>query len=182
MPDTLPGPPQVADVRHTAALVVAKVAAIEVPKGQWPELISALLANMAVQPPNPGLRTSTMEALGYVCEELGNLDEDYLEQAEVNSILTAVAQGMRKEEGSVDVRHAATVALTNALEFASTNFGNDNERNYIMQIVCEATIAGVRRGRGGGREGGPLLASGWRAGRGLVGGGAAQAFFQCLPR
>jgi importin subunit beta-1 len=134
--------PQVADVRHTVALAIAKVAAIEIPKAQWPELISTLLANMNVQPPNPGLRTSTMEALGYVCEELGNMDEDYLEQAEVNSILTAVAQGMRKEEGSVDVRHAATVALTNALEFASTNFGNDNERNYIMQIVCEATIAG----------------------------------------
>lgn len=63
-------------------------------------------------------------------------------QSEVNSILTAVAAGMRKEEGSTDVRHAATVALTNALEFASTNFGNDAERNYIMQIVCEATIAG----------------------------------------
>lgn len=146
-------------MRHTAALVVAKVAAIEIPKGQWPELISSLLSNMNVQPPNPGLRTSTMEALGYVCEELGNLDDDYLEQAEVNSILTAVAQGMRKEEGSIDVRHAATVALTNALEFASTNFGNDNERNYIMQIVCEATIAGQQ---GGGTQGGR---AGWGEGQ-----------------
>ena len=146
--------PQVADVRHTAALAVAKVAAIDIPKAQWPELIAALLGNMAVQPPNPGLRTSTLEALGYVCEELGNLDEDYLEQSEVNSILTAVAQGMRKEEGSADVRHAATVALTNALEFASTNFGNDNERNYIMQIVCEATIAGGWSGRPPARLGG----------------------------
>lgn len=71
-------------MRHTAALVVAKVAAIEIPKGQWPELISTLLSNMNVQPPNPGLRTSTMEALGYVCEELGNLDEDYLEQVRCN--------------------------------------------------------------------------------------------------
>lgn len=132
---------QVGDVRHTAALVIAKVAAIEIPKSQWPELVNSLLSNMNVQPPNPGMRSSTMEALGYVCEELGALDEDYLEQTEVNSILTAVAQGMRKEEDSVDVRQAATVALTNALEFASTNFGNDNERNYIMQIVCEATIA-----------------------------------------
>lgn len=136
-------------MRHTAALVIAKVAAIEIPKSQWPELVNSLLSNMNVQPPNPGMRSSTMEALGYVCEELGALDEDYLEQTEVNSILTAVAQGMRKEEDSVDVRQAATVALTNALEFASTNFGNDNERNYIMQIVCEATIAGAYDSRCG---------------------------------
>lgn len=41
---------------HTAALVVAKVAAIEVPRNEWPELIQSLLANMGVQPPNGALR------------------------------------------------------------------------------------------------------------------------------
>ncbi len=51
-------------------------------------------------------------------------------------------QGMRKEEGEVDVRHAATVALQNALTFAHNNFSNDGERNYVMQIICEGTLAG----------------------------------------
>jgi hypothetical protein len=52
------------------------------------------------------------------------------------------SQGMRKEEAEVDVRHAATVALQNALTFAHNNFSNDNERNYVMQIICEGTLAG----------------------------------------
>lgn len=42
----------------------------------------------------------------------------------------------------MDVRHAATVALQNALTFAHNNFSNDSERNYIMQIICEGTLAG----------------------------------------
>lgn len=33
----------------------------------------------------------------------------------------------------MEVRLAATQALTNALEFASTNFSNETERNYLMQ-------------------------------------------------
>ena len=49
-------------------------------------------------------------------------------------------QGMRKEEQDNDVRLAATQALYNAIEFASTNFRNETERNYLMQVltpVCE---------------------------------------------
>jgi importin subunit beta-1 len=80
------------DAGHTAALVIAKVAAIEVPRKEWPELIQALLANMGATPSTKELRQSTLEALGYTCEELGNLEEDYLSQQEVNSILTAVVQ------------------------------------------------------------------------------------------
>ena len=78
--------------RHTAALAIAKIAAIELPAKQWPELVSTLLANMNIQPPNPGLKQSTLEALGYVCEEMGKLDEDVLAQEQINSILTAVVQ------------------------------------------------------------------------------------------
>lgn len=56
------------DAGHTAALVIAKVAAIEVPRSEWPELIGALLANMAASPSTKELRQSTLEALGYTCE------------------------------------------------------------------------------------------------------------------
>ena len=62
------------------------------PRSEWPELIAALLANMAAPASARELRQSTLETLGYTCEELGSLDEDYLSQQEVNSILTAVVQ------------------------------------------------------------------------------------------
>mmetsp|Transcript_14784 Transcript_14784/g.31758 ORF Transcript_14784/g.31758 Transcript_14784/m.31758 type:complete len:862 (-) Transcript_14784:329-2914(-) len=117
---------------HTSAQVVAKVATIELPLALWPELVPTLLQNMNV----PLARQSTLEALGYSCEELNAVG---LEQGVVDSILTAVVQGMRKEEPDNDVRLAATTALLNALTFAQANFQKDAERNYVMQVTCEAT-------------------------------------------
>ena len=78
--------------RHTAALALAKVAAIELPAKQWQDLVPTLLQNMNAQPPNPGLKQSTLESLGYVCEEMGRIEEDVLAQEQINSILTAVVQ------------------------------------------------------------------------------------------
>jgi hypothetical protein len=134
------------EVRHTAALAVAKVAAIDIPAQSWPELIPTLLGNAAVGTA-AGLRQATLEALGYVTEELGSLEKDFLDQAQVNAILTAVVSGMRPEESDSGVRLAATVALNNALEFAEANFGADAERNYIMQVVCQGTLADDARVR-----------------------------------
>lgn len=118
--------------------MVAKVGAIELPQKGWPELVSTLLSNMGQA--NNNLKQATLQALGYVCEEMGKLEEDILDQQQINNILTAVAQGMRPDEADAGVRLAATVALNNALEFAHTNFDNPDERNYIMQCICEGAI------------------------------------------
>jgi importin subunit beta-1 len=65
-------------------------------------------------------------------------------------------QGARKEEESPEVQLAAIHALFNSLEFVRSNFEREvctcrtlppissltsskGERNYIMQVVCEAT-------------------------------------------
>jgi importin subunit beta-1 len=138
-----------AEVRHTAALVLAKAAAIEIPRSTWPDLIPNLLSNANSPQAPAGLKHATLEALGYVCEELGAFEEDYIDQEQVNSMLTAVVAGMRPEETDMELRMAATTALNNALEFARSNFSNDQERNYLMQMVCHGTQASdarVRRG------------------------------------
>lgn len=71
-----------------------------------------------------------------------------------NEILTAVVQGARRDEPSPEVQLAAMKALFNCLEFIKDNFDREviqfnwsmhsltfqkGERNYIMQVVCEAT-------------------------------------------
>ncbi|CAI7747871.1 unnamed protein product [Closterium sp. NIES-54] len=135
---TLGSPVQ--DARHTSAQVVAKIAAIELPRNEWPELVVGLLGNMGspAQPQPDHLKESTLEALGFVCEEIAGTDS--LAQEQVNSVLTAVVQGMNKTEPNNDIRLAATRALSNALEFAQTNFENEVERNYIMTVICEASL------------------------------------------
>ncbi|XP_058095845.1 importin subunit beta-1-like isoform X1 [Magnolia sinica] len=125
----------VLDARSTASQVIAKIAGIELPHNQWPDLITSLLSN--INQLQVHVKQATLETLGYLCEEVSS---DVIDQEQVNKILTAVVQCMNSSEGSTDVRLAATRALYNALGFAHANFTNDMERDYIMRVVCEATL------------------------------------------
>lgn len=116
-----------------AAQAVAAIAAVELPAGEWPELIGQLLE--FVQSESVGLRISTLQCVGYICEVI----DPAILATRSNEILTAVVQGARKEETSAEVQGAAIQALYNSLEFIRDNFEREGERNYIMQVVCEAT-------------------------------------------
>ncbi|XP_054798183.1 importin subunit beta-1-like [Prosopis cineraria] len=124
------------DARSTASQVIAKIAGIELPQKQWPELVGSLLSNIHQIPAH--VKQATLETLGYLCEEIS---PQVLDQDQVNKILTAVVQGMNVPDGNNDVRLAATRALYNALGFAQANFSNDMERDYIMRVVCETTMS-----------------------------------------
>ncbi len=126
-----------ADVRKTTALVIAKIAGIDVQAKEWPNLIPALLGNMHAQPAVSGTRQSTLMTLGYICEEV---DESLLAPEHVNMILTAIVAGMGAQE-SDEARLAAIHALTNAIHLAKNNFEVEQERTYLMQVVCQCTQA-----------------------------------------
>ncbi|GFR39763.1 hypothetical protein Agub_g247 [Astrephomene gubernaculifera] len=126
------------DVRKTTALVIAKIASIDIQNKDWPTLIPSLMNNMGTQPPTPvGTRQATLTTLGYICEEV---DESLLSPDNINMILTAIVAGMGATEAD-DARLAAIKALTNAIHLAKNNFEVDNERNYLMQVVCQGTQA-----------------------------------------
>eukprot|EP01118_Nematostelium_gracile_P005236 TRINITY_DN1640_c0_g1_i1.p1 TRINITY_DN1640_c0_g1~~TRINITY_DN1640_c0_g1_i1.p1 ORF type:complete len:873 (-),score=271.61 TRINITY_DN1640_c0_g1_i1:208-2763(-) len=132
---TLPSPERAA--RATAAQVVAKIAVIELPKNLWPELIPQLLSNMGSQE-SEAVKQSSLEALGYICEEI---NPEVL-KAQANQILTAICKGIKEPNNAIKL--AGCNALFNALEFVQANFEKEAERNYIMQVVCEAfTVADV---------------------------------------
>ncbi|RXK37577.1 importin subunit beta-1 [Tremella mesenterica] len=117
-----------------AAQCVAAIAAVDLPEDKWPELIALLLEFVGNQE-NVNLRVATLQAVGYICEVV----QPEVLSARSNEILTAVVQGARKEETSTDVQAAAIQALYNSLDFIRDNFEREGERNYIMQVVCEAT-------------------------------------------
>ncbi|KAG7531899.1 hypothetical protein FFLO_04045 [Filobasidium floriforme] len=116
-----------------SASAIAAIAACELPYGEWNELIGTLLEFVGQD--NVGLRVATLQTIGYICEAIS---PEYL-ASRSNEILTAVVQGVRKEETNMDVQAAAIQALYNSLEFIRDNFEREGERNYIMQVVCEAT-------------------------------------------
>ncbi|KAG6899172.1 hypothetical protein C0993_012665 [Termitomyces sp. T159_Od127] len=117
-----------------ASTVVAAVAAVELPHGHWPDLIELLLGFVNGQS-SPSLKIATLQTIGFICESI----KPEILSLRSNEILTAVIHGARKEEASPDVQLAAIHALYNSLEFVRENFEREGERNYIMQVVCEAT-------------------------------------------
>jgi importin subunit beta-1 len=116
--------------RAAAAQVISSIANIELPNKQWTDLIQILLTNM--QQENDYLKQGTLQALGYICEEI---DSNILE-SQANQILTAVCKGIRDPNN--DIKYTACTAMYNALEFVRANFEKEVERNYIMQVLCEA--------------------------------------------
>ncbi|XP_066141565.1 importin subunit beta-1 isoform X1 [Euwallacea fornicatus] len=118
----------------SAAQCVAYIAVTELPKNQWPDLIATLVNNV-VNATSEMQKEATLETIGYICSEI---DSDVLNN-QSNDILTAIVHGMRVTEQNNHVRLAATRALLNSLEFTKANFGQPSERNYIMEVVCEAT-------------------------------------------
>ena len=120
----------------SAAQLIASIAAIELPRNEWPELMPALVHNVGNG--SASLKQSSLTTIGFICES-DDVDLRDALIAHSNAILTAVVQGARKEEPNNDVRNAALSALGDATEFIRTNFDNEGERNYIMQVICEST-------------------------------------------
>ncbi|KAK4504871.1 hypothetical protein PRZ48_002834 [Zasmidium cellare] len=123
---------------QSAAQFIASIAAIELPREQWPELMPTLVENVGSGSDHK--KQASLTTIGFICEADDQDLRDSLAQHS-NAILTAVVQGARKEEANSDIRNAAITALGDSLEFVRVNFENEGERNYIMQVICEATQA-----------------------------------------
>ncbi|KAI1343356.1 ARM repeat-containing protein [Xylariaceae sp. FL0016] len=129
---------QNAQAGQAAAQVIAAIATIELPREQWPDLMQILVQNVSGGEPHQ--KQASLTCIGYICESQDNELRTAL-VSQSNAILTAVVQGARKEETNGEVRLSAISALGDSLEFVGNNFKHEGERNYIMQVVCEATQA-----------------------------------------
>lgn len=54
-----------------AAQVIASVAALEIPRGEWTDLITVLLNNVTTDQPN--LKLASLQTIGYICESIVGL-------------------------------------------------------------------------------------------------------------
>ena len=121
------------EIYRAAAQVIAKVAHIELPAQQWPELVKILLAQIKAQDKPPALKIATLTCLEYICDGIASLDVAYL-----NDILNALTQGMRREVNDFQVNWAAANAFEKCLELISEPMSKERDRNYIMKVVCDA--------------------------------------------
>lgn len=126
------------DMTTSISQLVSAIAVIELPRNEWPELLPIITENTKTEKPL-NVKRSCLLAIGYICESADPNDPNIIEQS--NGILIAIAQGVHSAEPLTQVRLTALNALIYSLLFIKKNFQNEGERNYIMQIVCEATQA-----------------------------------------
>lgn len=125
-------------VANASAQLIAAIADIELPLGQWSDLMKLMVDNTNPSQPENVKRASLL-ALGYICESADPQSQTLI--AESNNILIAIVQGAQPTETSKTVRLAALNALADSLIFIKNNMEREGERNYLMQVVCEATQA-----------------------------------------
>ncbi|VVB13097.1 unnamed protein product [Arabis nemorensis] len=84
------------------------------------------------------LKQSTLETLGYLCEDISHED---LVQEEVNTVLQAIINGTQQSETNTQVHLAAIKALHHALDIAQVNFDYKDHRDFIMRIVFDKAMS-----------------------------------------
>lgn len=119
---------------QTSAQLIAAIACIEFPEGQWSECIPQLLY-AASDSQNRRLRRVALQAIGLICQ--GSCESDVL-QAHSQEAIAVIVQTARNEEPYPRLQIAALQALANLSTLAQPSFASEKERNYIMQIICEA--------------------------------------------
>lgn len=123
------------DVSRAAAQAVAAIAQIELPQGEWKDLMTKLTSNVTSTDLQPMQKVASLQALGYICERV---EVEVIPSNEVNAILNAIGGSM--DDNLPEKLHvAATSAMLNTLEFASNNMSNQNERNMILGLIVKAT-------------------------------------------
>jgi importin subunit beta-1 len=121
--------------RRGAALGIAKIFFCDfATPNPWFALIDMCVGNVTTSN-DPFLRQSSLDVLGYICEEA---DPERIPQLN-DKVLTAVCFAMRPEEEHLDVKEAAAKALNNAIDFCKKNFDNETEKKYLMNCILHAS-------------------------------------------
>lgn len=128
---------QSSSVRTQIASLVSAIAAIEIPRGEWLDLISNLCNNAGHSEHH--IKLASLQTLGFICEELEPQD---LSSELKNAIIVALTTSINIQEGEKGHGFPATKlavkALLHSVPYAAQNFKVEHERSFIMQCLFSA--------------------------------------------
>ena len=118
------------DVRRSACQCVSAVASIEIPEGQWPNLISTLSDAMSDQALN--IKLASVQTIGYICEELESKD---LSSQDRELVLSILITGIEQTDQSLV--KIGVQALYHAIEYTEEIFAK-GQGNIVMDSIKKA--------------------------------------------
>ncbi|XP_066915585.1 importin subunit beta-1-like [Clytia hemisphaerica] len=125
----------------SAASCVSGIASAELPLNLWPELMQQLCEVASAPGSSETLKEASLEAIGYICQDL---DHQFLTQHSA-AILRTIMTGLAKEQPNNNIKFAAANAFLNSLEFIRGNFEKQDDRNFMMTVLCNATVCPEKR-------------------------------------
>ena len=131
------------DVRLICSQTVAALACLDIPQGQWLEVLGILITNSTNV--NPVFKTSAIRTLGYICE---GLPQKLVAKEQSDQILTALASSLEPGETNAEIKTVALTAFRNSLKFISANMADPAERNIVLGLLyscCQDQKIEIRR-------------------------------------
>lgn len=129
-------------VANSSSQAIAAIAFHELGANTW-NLLPTLVRNSDNSNTNNLLKRSSLLCIGYICEQgITSNDAKLVTNLRMNSdsILTGLVQGCQDADTSdPTVKLTAVNSLIDALDFIDENMARDQERNFLMQVVCELT-------------------------------------------
>ena len=122
-------------VRNQIAALIAAIAQIEIPRGEWSELIHTLCTNSTVD--NLQIKLTSLTTIGYICEELNPED---LTQELKNQIMLALTSNISKDAANDQACIIAIKALLNTIPYTTANFKVPEEREFIMSKILDEAL------------------------------------------
>lgn len=134
---------------HAAAMAASEVAAVELPYQEWPQFVPAVM-ELCKTTTAESIKIACLDCLGYAAERIADLETILnappLAVDTVDKMLTTIVDGAQSNK-SDPMRLAALTALRNSLVFVRKNMELKNERDFIMNAICEATQSSQARTR-----------------------------------
>lgn len=125
-----------AKVRSQIASLISTIAQIEIPRGEWTDLISNLCSNASNDVLQ--IRLTSLQTIGYICEEMEPQD---LTQELKNQIMSALTSNIAAAPEQQEPCKLAVRALLHSIPYTTVNFQNAEQREFIMAKVLEAMRA-----------------------------------------
>ena len=119
------------DVMRATGSAISAVAKLEIPYGQWLDIIDILCNNTSHQLDN--IREASLLTLGYICEELSSKD---LQREQADYVISASLQSLKANPASPKDLLYAIRSLYHSIKFSVKHFG-DGYGGMIMDGIYE---------------------------------------------
>eukprot|EP00331_Platyophrya_macrostoma_P035687 CAMPEP_0176440746 /NCGR_PEP_ID=MMETSP0127-20121128/20763_1 /TAXON_ID=938130 /ORGANISM="Platyophrya macrostoma, Strain WH" /LENGTH=849 /DNA_ID=CAMNT_0017825347 /DNA_START=37 /DNA_END=2586 /DNA_ORIENTATION=- len=131
-------------VKNLAASLIAEILAIELPLGQWRELVPQLAEK--TKDSNPQVRKSAMAAIGEIAEKLKKRPE-LIDATIAEAILLGICLGLQVNEQNVEIRIYSIKALHESLGFMRPLLEKEETFKYVIVGVLENCLYENRKVR-----------------------------------